>query len=118
MVEAPRNLIVHLKRFKAKGKKMVRDDTEVIIERELDLAPFGGGPAKYELCAVVNHNGELGFGHYTAYGKRRGSWWYFNDTHVVARDPPTGGCQEAYLLYYTRAEPGHEEEAAADEDVE
>jgi ubiquitin carboxyl-terminal hydrolase 4/11/15 len=42
----------------------------------LDLAPFvlsknqkAKGPLIYDLFAVSNHYGSVGFGHYTAFGK-------------------------------------------------
>ena len=37
----------------------------------------------YDLVAVVNHSGELGYGHYTAYGLTElGSWALYDDEDV------------------------------------
>ncbi|KAJ3100363.1 hypothetical protein HDU97_002281 [Phlyctochytrium planicorne] len=37
---------------------------------------------QYSLFAVINHQGKLETGHYTAYVKCRGEWFYFDDHNV------------------------------------
>jgi ubiquitin C-terminal hydrolase len=78
LLSAPPNLIVHLKRFKMKGKYIETDNAEVLLDDELDLSRFvvgGGDIVRYQLVGVVCHSGTVGFGHYTAYGKRAGDWY-------------------------------------------
>jgi ubiquitin C-terminal hydrolase len=106
LVEAPENLVLQLKRFKVRGKEFRRDDSDVVVPPLLDLTPFfiqmQHQPVTYQQIAVVNHFGSLVSGHYTAYGMRAGKWLYFDDSVVTVRDPPVGGSQSPYLLYYAR----------------
>lgn len=81
--KVPRVLIISLKRFKTSKSKYggfgsgQKLDTHVDFPLEgLDLAPFvlsknqkANGPLIYDLFAVSNHYGSVGFGHYTAFGK-------------------------------------------------
>jgi ubiquitin C-terminal hydrolase len=107
---APPNLIVQFKRFKARSTKgLARDNSEVILDDTLDLAPFAvdGAALKYRLVGVVCHAGGMSFGHYTAYGRRGGPWCSFNDSQVTERAPPTGPTAAPYVLFYERI-PGGE----------
>lgn len=78
----PAVLVVHLKRFRCVGRR--REKLETPVEFPLscfDLRPFCGKSGKsfvsvdhestvgavYDLYGVINHNGSLHFGHYTAY---------------------------------------------------
>ena len=38
---------------------------------------------KFDLYAVVNHQGSLNAGHYYAYAKNEGKWYKFNDSKVT-----------------------------------
>ena len=65
-----------------RGKPGRKIDTAVDVPQTLSLSPYlaegaatanGGGEAKYELFAVINHAGSLAGGHYTATrGRGRG----------------------------------------------
>ena len=95
-VRLPAVVCIHLKRLAGMGYK---NETEVLFEEELDMAPFcaptsgtwfaaggtgGGGwagtqrwgecrvpPAPiYELCAVIVHIGGAGGGHYVTYRRQ------------------------------------------------
>jgi hypothetical protein len=108
LLSAPPNLILHLKRFKMRGKHIERDNAEVLLDNELDLSRFvvdGGDALQYQLVGVVCHSGTVGFGHYTAYGKRAGDWFSFNDATVVQRAPPRVASAAPYVLYYARVPP-------------
>jgi len=62
------------------------------------------GPLYYDLFGVVNHYGNLGFGHYTAYAMnhKTGEWHQFDDSSV-SRESPNGVCTPAaYVLFYKR----------------
>ena len=69
-------------------------------------------PAKYDLFAVINHYGKMGFGHYTAYCRKWNELdnvfddWYLYDDSIVRRldnqneeDLITNA---AYVLFYKR----------------
>jgi len=66
-------------------------------------------PAVYDLFAVTNHYGRMGFGHYTAVARRwnehemEEDWTQFDDTGV-SRTTGGGGVVSpaAYILFYRR----------------
>jgi len=110
----PQCLIIHLKRF---GRESLvgpieKIETAVQFPAELDLAPWvrGGKPevsTRYELYAVVNHSGSLGFGHYTAYGRVGDpgrEWYHFNDATVTKISAEGVVTKAAYILFYERVD--------------
>ena len=56
----------------------------------------------FDLYAVINHEGGLGGGHYTAYAKNNGKWYDYNDSSVkgLAENKVVGS--GAYILFYRR----------------
>lgn len=58
----------------------------------------------YDLFAVVNHYGNLGFGHYTAFAKNHkdGQWYNFDDSRVSQEKPENVCTPAAYVLFYKR----------------
>ncbi|XP_077569334.1 ubiquitin carboxyl-terminal hydrolase 8-like [Stigmatopora nigra] len=108
--KAPEILVLHLKRFRCKGKKQVKLRTNVFFSNELDLSLFLSGSAQktscssYRLYAVVNHIGHLNMGHYTALCHNAPSqkWHCFDDS--VVRELHGGHVQspDAYVLLYSR----------------
>jgi len=58
----------------------------------------------YDLFAVSNHYGSLGFGHYTAYCKnfKSGKWHCFDDSSVSTEDPDNVCSTGSYVLFYKR----------------
>ena len=69
----------------------------------------------YDLYAVSNHYGNMGFGHYTAYGYNveHKQWYDFDDSHVSPLgDPEQVVTEAAYNLFYRRR--GHFEERSID----
>ena len=83
----PRVLLISFKRFKDIHAK---DETLVSFPlRGLDMSRWNeGGNASesylYDLVAVLNHSGKLGYGHYTAYGlTKQGSWALYDDENVT-----------------------------------
>lgn len=82
-------LIIHLKRFWCNGNvyKKLLNKVEFPIE-ELDLSEFVVSSQKsephYTLFAVVQHQGKLSSGHYTASCKNRKNmeWYLYNDDLV------------------------------------
>ncbi|EGR32981.1 ubiquitin carboxyl-terminal hydrolase family protein, putative [Ichthyophthirius multifiliis] len=56
----------------------------------------------YDLYAVTNHYGSLGFGHYTAYAKNEGFWYRFDDSNVEKINNSIICSEESYILFYER----------------
>jgi ubiquitin C-terminal hydrolase len=130
----PDLLVVHLKRFK-KSMSMfgavggAKNSTYVDFPLDqLDLTEFvstqQGYPPHYQLYAVINHIGELGYGHYTAYIKKADtyfkgielvnepnesigatshSWYSFNDSSVSKIPTEKIDKKNAYVLFYRRS---------------
>jgi ubiquitin C-terminal hydrolase len=61
----------------------------------------------YDCYAVSNHYGNMGFGHYTAYGKNplNQQWYEFDDSRLqqIKENPKEHVCTgAAYNLFYRR----------------
>ncbi|XP_034850503.1 ubiquitin carboxyl-terminal hydrolase 50 [Mirounga angustirostris] len=106
--KAPKIIIFHLKRFDILGtmKRKLRTDIHYPLIN-LDLTPyicpvFRKHP-KYNLCAVVNHFGDLDGGHYTAFCKNSvtQAWYSFDDTRVSEIPDTSVQTATAYLLFYS-----------------
>ncbi|KAI0642296.1 cysteine proteinase [Trametes meyenii] len=121
----PPVLLIHLKRFSAKGP--FTDKIETFVEfplKGLDLTNYmppplppgvsGGSPLshddprcqippyRYDLYAVTNHFGTLSTGHYTAFIASRGGWLYCDDSRVTSADSKDVVGKPAYILFYKR----------------
>ncbi|KAF1774409.1 Ubiquitin specific protease domain [Phytophthora cactorum] len=61
---------------------------------------------KYNLYGVVNHQGALGGGHYTAYAKNfvDDQWYYYDDERVRVVEDQQVVSPSAYLLFYVRSD--------------
>ena len=104
----PNILVVHLKRFNNNSK------IESVVDfpiHDLDISEFlvpssrqGGDNEKYELFAIANHYGSMGFGHYTAYAKNyhNGRWYDFNDSSVSETSESSLVSSSAYVLFYKK----------------
>lgn len=63
----------------------------------------------YDLYAISNHFGNVGFGHYTAYAKNHqdNQWYEFDDSRVtLIKNLETMITSAAYLLFYERRKEG------------
>jgi len=104
--KSPHILIIHLKRFKNHSKI----DTVVEFPIEgLDISQYvisneGGLPLVYDLFAISNHHGSMGFGHYTAFAKNylNNKWYEFDDSHVSEKSDNELINSSAYVLFYRR----------------
>ncbi|KAI0695051.1 cysteine proteinase [Cerioporus squamosus] len=121
----PHFLLIHLKRFSAKGP--FTDKIETFVEfplKSLDLTnymppPLPPGvsgisqyppddprcqlpPYRYDLYGVTNHFGTLSTGHYTAFIASRGGWLYCDDSRVSPADAKDVVGKPAYILFYKR----------------
>jgi ubiquitin C-terminal hydrolase len=104
----PPVLVLHLKRFSY--TRYNRDKLEDLVQFPLvglDMKPFVLSDQQetlYDLCAVSNHIGSLGGGHYTAYARSsvNGRWYNFDDNFTNEIDPGKVVSKSAYILYYLR----------------
>jgi len=121
----PNILVVHLKRFEFKHA-LRRDKICTFIDfplTDLNMDPHCAGrktsegenefvdnnvPADYDLFAVVNHHGRMGFGHYTAFAMSwdesgvSKKWNVFDDSDVSPIDSIEIPSSAAYILFYRR----------------
>ena len=127
----PPVFVLSFKRFKNMGRMNSKIETKVSFPvRGLDMGNWLEGNnsteenSLYDLVAVVNHSGKLGYGHYTAYGlTEQGSWALYDDEDVTivgkseAEDHEGRSAEslkvadtlitrQAYLLVYVKRESG------------
>ena len=98
LLNLPKVLTIHLKRFKSTDRGYIKDNTVVWLPQgELKVLS-----SLYRLVGVVNHVGSMNSGHYTARVKLNNRWKSCDDRRV--RDDPTMTrfSKEAYLLFYER----------------
>ncbi|DAZ92983.1 TPA: hypothetical protein N0F65_006338, partial [Lagenidium giganteum] len=103
----PDVLILSLKRFEYRNE-VLRDKLDVFVDfplDNLDMTPYclaqssDKADLTYDLFAVSNHYGGMGFGHYTAFAKswndkKFPGWFSFDDSQVKS--------SAAYILFYKR----------------
>ena len=108
--ETPTLLIVHLKRFR-KGRAFYTKNSEYVDcpLNDLDLANYTRdnsetSNSKYDLYAVINHYGDTGGGHYTAFVKEKdsGKWFEFDDSDVSQIKSQADLLSNAYVLFYRK----------------
>jgi len=82
----------------ARGEKL---KSQMHLEGDAAAAKSG---LNYNLFGVVNHYGNLGFGHYTAYAKnhKTNEWYHFDDSRVSDENPDNVCTPAAYVLFYKR----------------
>lgn len=114
----PDVLILSLKRFEYRNE-VLREKLDMFVDfpiDDLDMAPFclekqtDHERLHYELFAVSNHYGSMGFGHYTAFAKswrsggmeRYPGWYSFDDSHVSPAMVDQVKSNAAYILFYKR----------------
>jgi ubiquitin C-terminal hydrolase len=111
VVEWPRTLVIHLKRFSSGGRKdtsnvaypirITQEDSAsagLVMPRNVTLPSRG-----YTLSGVVLHQGTMGFGHYIAYVRRGSTWYECDDSTITKINEATvlKAQSAAYLLFYT-----------------
>lgn len=114
----PDVLILSLKRFEYRNE-ILRDKLDVFVDfplEGLDMTKYCLETAAardhltYDLFAVSNHYGSMGFGHYTAFakswqngnGERFPGWYSFDDSHVSPAMQSQVKSNAAYILFYKR----------------
>lgn len=96
----PNILMIHLKRFNYNslfGSKL-NNHVELINELKLD-------DNKYQLKAVINHQGSsLSSGHYTCYTRYENQWYECNDSNTNKVELSEVLSSQAYVLFYEKIE--------------
>jgi len=116
----PHILVVHLKRFESRNS-FLRERLNTVVDfpicgldmsrhiSESDDFVERPAPAIYDLFAVTNHYGRMGFGHYTAFARNwdigDGSWSLFDDSMVRPVAEADIVSSAAYILFYQRRLP-------------
>jgi len=104
----PKILIICFKRFKKSSSfTWHRNDEDIDFPIEnMDMKEFIIGPDKdhsvYDLFAVSQHYGGMGFGHYTATCKNLDNWYYYNDSSIQKTNADSVLSPSAYVLFYRR----------------
>lgn len=107
--QAPNDLLIQFKRF-------YQDSNGAFgkIEGPIELSerfPFpsqlvrSGENANYECDAFINHFGSsLSGGHYVAYLKKEGVWWYCSDSVVyeVSQGEALAAMKESYIIHFKK----------------
>lgn len=62
---------------------------------------FEVGEKTYSLCGIINHKGELSYGHYTCFAKNdNDEWFYFNDNEVRKVQANEINTAENYIIFF------------------
>ncbi|GMF14639.1 unnamed protein product [Phytophthora lilii] len=118
MWRLPDVLVLSLKRFEYRNE-ILRDKLDVYVDfplEGLDMSPYclekssDKEHLSYDLFAVSNHYGSMGFGHYTAFakswndgdGEMYPGWYSFDDSLVTPAMPSQVKSNAAYILFYKR----------------
>lgn len=90
--ESPKTIVLSLKKYHQNGKK-------ILIKFPMEFTMNG---KDYILMGVVNHYGNLGGGHYTAYARNSLAepWMHYNDTSVSPINGESVVSANAYMLFY------------------
>lgn len=107
---APQTLLVHLKRFaidSASGAAVkINRAYDVPLETTLTAdKSVDNREARYHCNGFIQHLGStLNGGHYVAYIRREGKWWYCSDSYVreAGQEAVEAARKNAYIFSYTR----------------
>lgn len=104
LYQAPKILILHLKRFKMGYYSSKKISTDVELDNQLKLPCEDGTTANYSLCCIVHHKGSMESGHYFCEIKDleyKGSskWYSFNDEYVK-QSPVNATSKTCYVMFY------------------
>lgn len=118
MWRLPDVMVLSLKRFEYRNE-VLRDKLDVYVDfplEGLDMSPYcleksdDQDYLSYDLFAVSNHYGGMGFGHYTAFakswkdgdGEMYPGWYSFDDSQVAPAMIDQIKSNAAYILFYKR----------------
>jgi len=103
--KAPKNLIIHLKRFEMDWEKEVINKIGNKVSfptTGLNLRTIDKKRQTYDLIGVVNHFGTMEAGHYVASTKdlEKDAWFTFDDEEAKRVRPSSIIRKTAYILYF------------------
>lgn len=105
----PEILIIHLKRFSYSGYYSAKKDYKIEIDDALEFSYDDCKGSKeithYDLISIINHQGTLEGGHYTAFCKDVPSQkcYYFNDSQVsLIHNFGDEQSESAYIVFYQK----------------
>ena len=101
--KTPPVLIISLKRFKYAGTSNNKITTYI----NFPLRDFHVNNDTYDLYGVVNHMGDLNYGHYTSIINMNGQWVYFDDGmyYNVHKEEEVISSRAYILVYVNKKEP-------------
>ena len=104
ILKVPNILIIHLKRFKNNSKIDSMVDFPLEGLNLKDFVKTSDNNLIYDLFAISNHYGGIGFGHYIAYAKNsfNGNWYQFDDSRVFSINNRDICTSSAYVLFYKK----------------
>ena len=107
-------LVLQIKRFSYGKWTKHKLNNRVKAPQRLDLGPLleyqehsSTSSPVYRLVGVVNHSGDINFGHYTAdcQNPTTHRWYHCNDSHVSETSMGSSvDSSSPYLLFYSREE--------------
>ena len=105
----PRTLVIHLKRFAfcRSSCAFVKDNKKIDIPSTLDLSSWltddYEGSSKYQISSTIEHQGEVGYGHYIAHTLTQNKWFECNDS-LVTESSYSAATRCPYLVFYSSIE--------------
>jgi ubiquitin carboxyl-terminal hydrolase 8 len=102
IIKLPKYLIVNLKRFTNKMKKI---KNTVAFSSTLEMSKYSvaveNKSVEYNIISVINHEGDFNSGHYYTYNRTyNGTWVVIDDKSVKKIDPKQVCTDKAYILIY------------------
>lgn len=100
----PKILIIVLKRFNHRNRKLQQVIDFPIEDFSIDSIGTGPNKALYDCFGVCNHSGNVSGGHYTCFSKNaQGKWFFYNDSRVMKVEKPAQLVSDkAYCLFYRK----------------
>jgi ubiquitin C-terminal hydrolase len=95
-------LIIILKRFTYQGKINHYIDIPLHINFDKYCINYRNKPTNYSLYSIINHIGDINFGHYYSFTKslHNNNWYAFNDENVQSIPENKIITNNAYCLFY------------------
>ena len=101
----PQIFILQLKRFKfLTNLRRIKNSKLIKFPLEIQCSSNDQGDLKYELYSILNHQGSIDRGHYTAFcrSQKLGKWLEFDDAKVREISENEIVSDSAYVLFYRR----------------
>ena len=109
ILNLPQILVFSLQRFNPesgeKNEAIINFDTSLTLESYLDESIKNNVKFNYNLFGVINHDGNLNYGHYFSYIKfyQKDEWFEFNDRIVESKGTNIRfDYKKAYILFYQK----------------